>query len=129
MTTPARPTAKGDPSLRGRPWSLDPIREVLAGTTDPEILRAVDRKGMSSSQFALLQTAATADDLRRLLSLLEPPDEAEPSGLDRILTLLETIAEGQIRIETRLAALEHVTGLRAAVSPNAPGRARSASTA
>ena len=128
MSTVTKPTPKGDPSLKGRPWSIDPIREVLNGTAEPGILRAVDRKGMTSAQYALLRTAATADELRALLSLLEPPDGAEQTGLDRILTLLETVAESQIRIEARLAALGSAIASLAAASPDVSGRARQSST-
>lgn len=127
QTSPRPPSSKGNPKLRGRPWDVDRIRQVLSGSADPTLLTGIDRKGLSAAQFALLRTAATADDLRQLLALLDPPDENEQTQLDQILGLLETIAEGQLRVEAQLAVLgSAVAGLRAS-SPQPPHPGRTAS--
>ena len=117
------PIGSGSPKRRGRPWSLDSIREVLAGTEDPALLRELDRRGMSASTYALLQAATATDDLRPLLTLLEPPETREETQLDQILALLQQIAESQIRTERRMLAVESMLVASPGASPS-----RSAST-
>lgn len=93
-----------------RPWSLEDVREILAGAADPsqlrERVRTADRKGLSPVTFAAMKAAATADSLTPLLGLLEPPGEEERSKLDLILDLLERVAENQVELGRRLAFIE-----------------------
>lgn len=103
---PGSRSGSGSQPLRGRPWNLDPIRAVLDGTEDPTILAGTDRKGMTAAQFAILKAATTADDLRALLALLDPPERQEASQIDRLLTLMEATAEAVVRIEQRLQRVE-----------------------
>jgi hypothetical protein len=103
--------------LKGRPWHLDPIRAVLDGTEDPTILAGTDRKGMTAAQFAILKAATTADDLKALLALLDPPERQEASQIDRLLTLMEATAEAVVRIEQRLQRVESRLAAPSGASP------------
>jgi len=78
--------------LQGRPWTLDPIREVLAGTADPACLAERDRKGLTAVSFAALKAAVLADDLTALKALLEPT-EHETNQVEILLDLVTTMAE------------------------------------
>ena len=102
------------------PWSLEDVREILAGTMDPdriqERIKTPDRKGLSPVAFAALRAAATADALTPLLELLEPPGEEEKAKLDLVLDLLERIAESQIELGRRMDALESAISGRGAAS-------------
>ncbi len=110
---------------RGRtPWSVEDIEEILTGEVEDgqvlERLRTADRKGLSPTSFAALKAAATADSLTPLLALLDPPTEQETSSIDLVLTLLERVAESQLRIEQRLGAIESRLGAQPLASPRQP---------
>ena len=79
---------------------------------------------MDPTTFATLRTAKLSNDLTALLSILEPPEKAEKSQINKVLQLLERIAEepdsnraahGRARIRTRRA----LRGFEAAVAPRA----------
>jgi len=108
-----------------KPWSVEDVKEILAGTVDPamvqERIRTADRKGLSPVTFAAMKAAATADSLLPLLELLEPPGEQEKSKIDLMLDLLERIAEGQIGLARRMDALESLmSGWSAASRSGSP---------
>jgi hypothetical protein len=93
-------------------WTVDLVKEILAGTADPNLIREADRKGLNAVTFAALKAAAQADSLAPLLQLLDPPDREETTQLDKVVTLLEAIAESQGRLERRLARLESALAAR-----------------
>lgn len=98
----------------------------MAVKDGPSMLRETDRRGLAPVQYAALQAATAADSLLPLLSLLEP-QERETSQLDQIVTLLETIAESQVRTERRLVELESRLAGRASASPP-PSRTEAAAS-
>ena len=112
------PASRQLPSKPGRVWTVGDLREISAMVVkDPAaLLRETDRRGLSPIAFAAFQAAMTSDSLLPLLSLLEPK-EAETSQLDKVVTLLEQIAQSQIRIERRLVELESRPAVRALASP------------
>jgi len=59
---------------------------------------------------AALSAASKVDSLTPLLDLLEPK-QGESSQVENMLSLLEKIAESQIRLESKLVALERKLGV------------------
>ena len=113
------PETSGPTPPQRRPWSIEDLREIVAMAVKdgPSMLRETDRRGLAPVQYAALQAATAADSLLPLLSLLEPPQAKETSQLDQIVTLLETIAESQVRTERRLVELESRLAGRASALP------------
>ena len=108
-------------STRRVPWSVEDLREILAGTVEDseaaERIRTPDRKGLSPVSFAAMRAAATTDSLLPLLDLMEPPGEGEKAKLDLVLDLLERIAQGQLALARRMDALEFAISGQRAASP------------
>ena len=102
--------------LNQPPWSLEDVRDILAGTVDPARSRITDRKGLSPVAFAALKAATVTDSLLPLLELLEPPGDEEKGKLDVLLELLERIAEGQVVLGQRLAIIESTLAGRSGAS-------------
>ncbi len=68
---------------------------------------ARDRKGFSPALWATLQTAIGIERATAMLAkLTAPPQPKEESQIDQMVTLLEGIAEAQIRMERRQVAVE-----------------------
>lgn len=103
-TKSPRPAAATSAKQRGRPWTVDAIAAIVDGTSaeDPA---SKDRKGLTSATAAALIAAVQSDKLLPLLDLLTPTP-TENAQMKLLLDLVEKIAESQIRIESRLAALE-----------------------
>ena len=62
--------------------------------------------GLTPLQWATLKSATNTDALMPLLGLLEAPEG--PGPLERIVELLEQVAESQVRLEQRLGAVERM---------------------
>lgn len=120
---PATPPggAPGPRALGGRPWTTEPLAAVLDGTASEEVRRALlsgepDRKGLRPTAFALLRAAIDAEATRQAVAELSQPTAQEETQLDRVTALLEAVAESQVRIEQRLAAIESRLGVQAGAS-------------
>lgn len=97
--------ATGTGATSGRtPWGLDDVREILGGTTDPKIVSALDRKGLTPVMYSVLQSAVTSDRLAPLLGLLEPSQEGE-DRVSQILDLLGQLVENQVRLEAKVDSI------------------------
>ena len=107
------------------------IADLTAGTMSDtriqELLRWADSRGMSAAIYAILRTATQTDHLIPLLALLEPPQAEEQTQLDRIVTLLEQIADSQLRLEHRILAVESALAARHGTSPRPSANARAGS--
>ncbi len=121
------PSAAGPRRPKRALWTDALIADLLAGTMTDERIREMlpkrDARGMDALVFSALRAARIGQDLTALLGLLEPPSAKEKTELDVMVTLLERIAESQIRIERRLDALESAGTARSAVwqRPLEPG--------
>ena len=94
-----------------------------------EALRFRDSRGLDPTSYAVLRTARRTESLTALLSLLDPPEKAEQTQLDQVISLLEGIAETQLRMEKRLVSLESRLAARSVALPPplAPARPSSRS--
>lgn len=98
------------------------MAQILTGTATPELLQAVareqrDRRGLSPTQTAALIAAKASEEASAKLDTLLAPPEQETSQLQVIVDLLARIAESQVRMERRLAALESRLAGPPSVSP------------
>lgn len=83
-------------------WDSERMREIRAGA-DPDGLRAFDRKGMSATTFAVIDTNVKVDAIQAELTALGKSEPGEDSQLDKVVQLLEVLlAEVQaLRDEVR----------------------------
>ena len=104
---PASPTP---PRPKRKTWSDEQIASLTEGTMPDdrvqEALRGTDSRGMTPTSYAVLRTARRTESLTALLTLLDPPENAEQTQIDQVLQLLEGIAEAQLRMEKRLVSIE-----------------------
>ena len=105
----AKPGGPSRPAITRR-WSPDDIRQILAGASQHDPRQSLDRAGLNPVAAGAMLAAERADRLLPLLELLEPKQD-EPSKVDQLLQLLESIAQSQIRTEARLAGLERKLGV------------------
>lgn len=101
---------------RRKSWSLDAIRSILNGTSN-EDANSRDPKGLVAPTAAAMLAAETADRLVPLLSLLDPPREGEVNQMKVLLDLVEAIAAGLTRVESKLDALVSPPAAKAPRSP------------
>ena len=107
QTTKPAPGAVPRQEPRHRTWTPDEFKRFLEGRAqDPKELSQADILGLNAVTSAILQSATKADSLMQLLDLLQPKTSEEPSKIDTILQLLESIASAQIRLESRLGEIE-----------------------
>lgn len=115
-TTPLRP--------RRRVWSDEQIAALTEGTTPDatiqDAMRTRDSRGLDPTSYAVLRTARRTEALTPLLALLDPPEKGEQTQLDQVVALLEGIAEAQLRLETRMVAIECRLAASSRVSPLPP---------
>ncbi len=84
------------------PWQMDDMHPFVDGTADPKGLLEYDSRGLNPVAYSALKTAIITDRLQELLD--ETPSEGE-DPIQAIKDLLESIAEGQIRLEGKLDRL------------------------
>ena len=84
-------------------WGLNDYDDLLAGIREPEALRQVDRRGMTPTIAAALDSGSLT---HRLMSLLDMPNPTDgESALDRIEALLAESVEVQKANGQKLDAL------------------------
>ena len=97
---------------KGRTWGAGEFDELLAGMGEPEMLREVDRRGMTPTIAAALEAGSATN---RLMSLLDGPGAGEgESALERIEELLTEQVAQQRTIVEKLDALIRLASPRAA---------------
>ena len=91
-------------------FSPDRMRALQQDTLGPKekarLLRDRDRAGLSFGQWALAEAVSQGADATMMLRELSEPTPAESAKLDRMLNLVESMAQAVIRIEHRLILLE-----------------------
>lgn len=100
---PGRPSPLGPTGL----WGEDLIAEIMAGTEENpvELLRTLDRKGISAPTYAVLRTLLATRELLPLRQLLEPTPQ-ESGKVDLLLEAVERVLDSQQQILARLDAIE-----------------------
>lgn len=107
-------------------WTGDKIGDILAGA-DPDGLRSIDRKGLTATGYAALDSHQAIHRVESKLEELQKPSTPEESQLDQMLQLLGTlVTEVQaLRAEVRAnsIALGRTPASTAGVRPATSKRA------
>ena len=106
-------------SAKKRPsYTLDDGRQALAGLAPPEMMRDLDRRGLSLPGYAVLQSAVTTEEIRAdVRQLLEPP----PEGAGRMEQLLEALEAIVARLDRVEAKLDRLAARGASTTSAPPG--------
>ena len=99
-----RPTPSGKPA--SKVWAIDDLRRIQTMAVDgsKEMLREIDKRGLSPVSFAAFQAALSSDSLLPLLSLLEPK-EGE-SKIDVLVSAIEKVLDTQKQIIAEQAVMK-----------------------
>ena len=80
------------PAPTEKTWGLSDYDDLLAGMRDPATLRQVDRRGMTPTIAAALDSGSL---VHRLMAMLDEPESEGETALNRIENLLGETLEQQ----------------------------------